>query len=468
MLFDAGIEQGATNSAGTASSLQRRAARVVFSVLMLAGSLVLPWSVRAQDGGTEPIQVGVVIQGADGLPQTFCVTLDGENPTGLDAVQATGLDIVTSSGPQGALVCQVEQDGCTPPEENCFCQCEGGALCAYWAYFHLEDTGNWQYSMAGPDNYAVTHGAVEGWWWRVGSTSMAPPAIPFETICGAAFPRSVVDGLGREVVIPAPPQHIASVALTSDEILLDLVGPERLLGVSNFATNPAVSNITERLEGIEHTDLLGNPERIISLDADLVVMAKFSEPAALDQLLNSNVPVFVLADFNTLEDIRANIRLLGRITGNEARAEAMIGQMDARLAAVRAKVADQEPVRVLYYEPGGVTYGPGSTVDEIIRLAGGTNVIAESEMGPYPLVDAEFVIAIDPDVILLGTGFADVDDPLSWFTGDPAFATLRAVKTGRVYGISDAHMTNVSQYVVLGVEDVARALYPEVFSEEMD
>jgi iron complex transport system substrate-binding protein len=133
-----------------------------------------------------------------------------------------------------------------------------------------------------------------------------------------------------------------------------------------------------------------------------------------------------------------------------------------------SKVANQEPVRVLYYEPGGVTYGPGSTVDEIIRLAGGTNVIAESEMGPYPLVDPEFVIAIDPDVILLGTGFANVDDPLSWFTGDPAFATLRAVKNGRVYGISDAHMTNVSQYVVLGVEDVARALYPEVFSEETD
>jgi hypothetical protein len=332
MIFDAMIEKGAASS--SAPTPQRRAIRVVLGCLVLAAGWVFPWSARAQDGGTEPIQVGVVIQGADGLPQTFCVTLDSENPTGLDAVQATGLDIVTSSGPQGTLVCQVERDGCTPPGESCFCQCEGGELCAYWAYFHLEDTGNWQYSMAGPDNYAVTHGVVEGWWWRVGSASTAPPAMSFEEICGASFPRTVVDGLGREVVIPAPPQRIASVALTSDEILLDLVGPERLLGVSNFARNPAVSNITERLEEIEYTDLLGNPERLISLNADLVVMAKFSEPAALDQMLDANVPVFVLADFNTLEDIRAISACWGD-HGNEARAEAMIGQMDARLAAVQ-------------------------------------------------------------------------------------------------------------------------------------
>jgi ABC-type Fe3+-hydroxamate transport system substrate-binding protein len=66
-------------------------------------------------------------------------------------------------------------------------------------------------------------------------------------------------------------------------------------------------------------------------------------------------------------------------------------------------------------------------------------------------------------VILLGAGFSGTDDPLTWFTHDPAFSGLRAVQNGRVYAMSDAHMTNVSQYVTRGVEDVARALYPEAF-----
>ena len=438
---------------------------VTLLVLVTIGLVAVP--VMAQDGsGTpEPIQIGVVIQGADGLPQTYCVTLSGENPTGLDAIQATGLDILTSSGPQGTLVCRVDQTGCTPPGENCFCQCEGGTPCAYWSYFRLGDQGNWQYSIMGAANSTVTQGAVEGWWWRVGDSSAALPVVPFETICGAAFPRTVNDGLGREVVIPSPPQRIASVTLGSDEILLDLVEPGRLLGVSYFAKDPAISNISDRLDGIQYTDLSGNPERLISVDADLVIMAKYNDPAALDQLLDADVPVFVLADFNTIDDIRANIRLLGQVTGTEARAEAMIVQMDAKLAAIREQVKDQTPVRVLYYEPGGVTYGPGSTVDEIITLAGGINVIGEADLGAYPLISAEYVLTVDPDVILLGTGFAGTDDPLAWFTDDPVFSGLRAVQNGRVYAMSDAHMTNVSQYVTRGVEDVARALYPQAFGE---
>ena len=70
-------------------------------------------------------------------------------------------------------------------------------------------------------------------------------------------------------------------------------------------------------------------------------------------------------------------------------------------------------MRVLYYEPGGITYGPGSTVDEIITLAGGINVVSEADLGAYPLVNAEYVLAADPDVILLGGWFAGMPDPLA-------------------------------------------------------
>jgi iron complex transport system substrate-binding protein len=273
----------------------------------------------------------------------------------------------------------------------------------------------------------------------------------------------VQDGLGRAVRLTAPPQRIASVPLASDEILLDLVGPGRLLGVTYLARDATISNVAERLTGVR-ADLSGNPELLISLDADLVVMATYSNPAALDQMLAADVPVFVLAEFGSLDAIRANMRLLGRATGTEVRAEALIAQMDARIAVVQARVAGCEPVRVLYYEPaGGVTYGEGSTVGEILRLAGAHNVAAE--LGAYPLIDAEFVLAADPDVVLLGGWAAGLDDPVAWFTGDPVFGGLRAVREGRVYAVSQAHLTAVSHYAALGVEDVARAVYPQAFAE---
>jgi iron complex transport system substrate-binding protein len=439
---------------------------MVALIVALFAFVVPPSAAR---DGAGAIQVGVVVQGADGQPQTFCVTLSGDQRTGLDALHAIGLPITTEGGTMGTTVCQIANDGCAPPGQHCFCQCEGGAACAYWSYFHLNQQGHWQYSPTGAAGYQLAQGDVEGWWWRDSAKpDTAPlPAISFAQICQTqpAFPRTVVDGMGRQVTISAPPQRIASVTLGSDEILLSLVGPKRLVGVTYFARDPAISNIAGQLDDIAHTDLSGDPEYLISLDADLVILAAYNNPAALDQLLKAQVPVFVLAEFNTLDEIRTNIRLLGHATGEEAKAEAMIQEMDARLAAVQAKVKDQKPVRVLYYEPGGVTYGPGSTVDEIIRLAGGVNVVGEAGLGAYPLVDAEFVLASDPDVILLGGWFSGQSDPLAAFLSDPAFRTLRAVKDGHVYSINDAHMTNVSQYIVLGVEDVAQALYPQVFGE---
>lgn len=433
----------------------------------LAFLFIVLGQANAQDAGD--IRVGVVVQGADGEPETYCVTLSGENATGQSALQATGLGIVVESGSMGATVCQIEETGCAAPDEPCFCQCMGGDTCAYWAYFHLADTGTWQYSVQGASVYALADGDVEGWWWRDSSANSAGlSVISFDDICAAQteFPRLVIDDLGREVEIVASPQRIASVSLATDEILIDLVGPERILGVTHFASDAAISNVADRLDDIEHTDLVGNPEVLISLDADLVILSTYNNPAALDQLLDADVPIFVLDGFTALEDIRVNVRMLGWITGEEQRAEELIATMDAELSAVQEAVAEYEPVRVLYYEPGGITYGPGSTVDELIALAGGLNVIAESDLGPYPLINSEFIIAADPDVILLGGWFSDRDASVDWISHDPVLGTLRAVRDGRVYPISDAHLTTVSHYIVRGVEEIAAVLYPAAFYED--
>jgi iron complex transport system substrate-binding protein len=440
---------------------------IVLMIVFGAALLVTVWPSKAQTEDDTSIQVGLVIQGADNQPQTYCVTLDSDHRTGLDALQAAGLDLNVESGSMGSTVCRINGDGCDTPGQSCFCQCEGSGSCAYWSYFHRTEEGTWTYNSQGAAAMTLDQGDVQGWWWKDSSqTDVDFTPISFAEICGSDFPRTITDGLDRDVTIAAPPQKIASVTLGSDEILLDLVGPERLLGVSYFATDPAISNIADRLDDIPHADLSGTPEYLISLDADLVVLAGYNNPAALDQLQDADVPVFVLGEFNTIDDLRANIRLLGQVTGEETRAEEIITEMDDRIEAVETAVADQDPVRVLYYEPGGITYGPGSTVDEMITLAGGINVVSESDLGAYPLVNAEYVLAADPDVILLGGWFAGTPDPLAGFTGDPVFSTLRAVQTERVYAVSDAHMTNVSQYVAVGIEDIAHVLYPEAFDEE--
>lgn len=434
------------------------------SLLAVICLFIIPSGVTAQE--SDGVRVGVVVQGSGGVPVSFCVTLSTPEPTGWDALQATGLNILADIGPMGTTVCKIGATGCAPPEQNCFCACMGGDSCAYWSYFQLGESGTWQYSDQGPATHHLVAGDVEGWWWRDSAATSDPlPPISFDEICGttSGFPRTVVDGLGRVVTISASPQRIASVSLAADEMLLDLVGADRLLGVSLFASDPAISNIADRLEDIEYTNLIGNPEVLISLDADLVVLSTYNNPAAIDQLLDSNISVFVLSGFESLDDIRTNLRTLGSVTGTEMRAEELIADMDAALENVQRAVSELSPVRVLYYEPGGITYGPGSSVDEIITLAGGINVVAESDLGSYPLINPEYVIAADPDVILLGGWFSGETNPLQWIRQDPVLGSLRAVQTGHVYPITDAHLTAVSHYVVRGVEEVAALLYPDAF-----
>ena len=65
------------------------------------------------------------------------------------------------------------------------------------------------------------------------------------------WPRALVDGLGTEVTIAAPPQRIASVSLASDEVLLSLVEPERIAAVTAFGQDPAISNVAVAAQAIE-------------------------------------------------------------------------------------------------------------------------------------------------------------------------------------------------------------------------
>src|SRR5688572_22379603 len=59
---------------------------------------------------------------------------------------------------------------------------------------------------------------------------------------GDQFPKTLVDSYGQRIVLQQPPQRIVSAMLASDEILLDLIPPERLAAVTRLAVMPDQSN----------------------------------------------------------------------------------------------------------------------------------------------------------------------------------------------------------------------------------
>jgi iron complex transport system substrate-binding protein len=286
------------------------------------------------------------------------------------------------------------------------------------------------------------------------------------TACGgtAAPPEAessvtVVDGLGEEFTYEGRAERIVSVTLGTDEILLTLVGPERLIGVTYLATDPSISNAADLAADVANI-VEADPEQIIALTPDLVFVETFTDPAVIDQIESAGIPVFVVGSLDSIDGVRGNILVLGQLTGDEARAQEMVDEMDAALDAITQALegAGEAPLNVLYLAPDGWVAGSATTLDDIIVHAGGVNAAAEAGLESWQQVSEETILTLDPDVILVSS-FMPVDDVLT----NPVYADLTAVQNGRVYQANDVHLSAVSQYIVLGVQDVAAILYPDLF-----
>ena len=148
---------------------------ISFSLAIFTGATLLSTVTWAGS----PNRVGLVVRFGDGSLFTHCVEFDENQISGLEVLLKAGLNIIyESSGPEGAAVCKIENEGCDYPAEDCFCQCPGGPNCIYWSYWHLKG-GAWEYSQVGASGYYVSDGDVEGWSWAVELSQ----GIAFDDIC---------------------------------------------------------------------------------------------------------------------------------------------------------------------------------------------------------------------------------------------------------------------------------------------
>lgn len=159
---------------------------------------------------------------------------------------------------------------------------------------------------------------------------------------------------------------------------------------------------------------------------------------------------------------------MGQATGEEAKAEALISSMQARIDAVVAQVsrATSRP-RVLHLEWVDPLMCGGHWVPEMVEMAGGANCFGDKETGSFKL-DWDEVVASQPEVIIfMPCGFevkrALEDVPI--LSGKEGWAALPAVRSNRVYAIdAGAYTSRSGPRLVAGLEIMAEMIHPELFS----
>ena len=179
-------------------------------------------------------------------------------------------------------------------------------------------------------------------------------------------------------------------------------------------------------------------------------------------------PEVISLDPQLLGDIIENIRMLGRATGTEAKADEIAADMEARIEAVTARAADADTKpSVLHVEWADPLMCGGHWVPEMVDLAGGSNTFGDKDTGTFKL-EWEEVVERQPDIIVMMPCGFDVkrgleDVPI--LAGREGWKDLPAVRNDRVYVVdASAYTSRSGPRLVTGLEIMAEMIHPELFS----
>lgn len=289
-----------------------------------------------------------------------------------------------------------------------------------------------------------------------GCVPAAPGQRP-ETTGGDSFPLTITDDAGRQVTLEREPQRILSLAPSNTEILFALGLGDRVVGVTTYCNYPEEATAKPKIGGFSTVNL----ELVVAAAPDLILATNIHVQNVVPELEAKGLTVVVIEP-NKMEDVLATINLVGRLTGRTKEAQALVGQMEARIKTIEAKLAIAKTSPRVFWETSRelVTAGPGSFIGDIIARAGGTN-IAQDTSTKWPRLSQEVVIASDPEVIILDDHAAGVTP--EEVAGRPGWQGITAVKQGRVVPIQSDLVARAGPRIVEGFEMVARAIHPEVF-----
>ncbi|MCT8267121.1 ABC transporter substrate-binding protein [Afifella sp. JA880] len=218
---------------------------------------------------------------------------------------------------------------------------------------------------------------------------------PWLTYCLAAV---AVLAVADAPPAAARPQHIVSINLCADQLLMRLADPDQIASLSYFSRDASMSNLAEEARAFPRNR--GLAEEVMRYKPDMVFAGRYTKRVTVDLLKRIGVDVVELDVPRSLPDIEAQIRRVGAELGQEARAEALVQEMEARLAT--EEVPASERPSAIVYEPNGYTVGAGSIINVLISLAGLENLAAEKGLESYSRLPLEKLVALSPDVLVVG------------------------------------------------------------------
>jgi iron complex transport system substrate-binding protein len=288
-----------------------------------------------------------------------------------------------------------------------------------------------------------------------------PEASP--TALGAVqvpYPLAIVDTVGREVIIEAKPQRIASLSPAATETLFAIGAGDQVIAVDMYSNYPEEATTRQQLDAYEP-----NLEAIAGIGPDLVLL--FYDPEELaDSLERLGITTVVLGSVEetpeSVEAVLGQIWLLGQVTDHVQEARALVMEMLDRVDIIEEALADVEQGPRIFHEVDATLYtaAPDSFVGGLYEILKAQNIAAGADQ-PFPQLSQEVIIERDPEVIILADGaYGESPDTVK---ARPGWGSISAVRSDRIFVIDPDIVSRPGPRCVDALEALAEYLYPKKF-----
>ncbi len=275
---------------------------------------------------------------------------------------------------------------------------------------------------------------------------------------------TVRDDLGRLVRLGPPPRRIVSLAPNITEILFALGLGESVVGVTRYCDFPPEAARKTKIGGWNDPDL----ERIRSLEPDLVLAYRGNPLDIVRRIWESGMTVFVLDEGRTTSDLPDMIKRIGLVTRREKEADFLADTLRLKEDRLKVKLNGVPTIRVVLILKGeGLwTCGSQSFVHDLLVKAAAVNCASDIPR-PWAPLSVEALLRLGPEVLILVAGNRGEFDALQReLRSDPRLRSLKAVRSRRFVFLDENLISRFGPRLADALEQLARGLHPERFSED--
>lgn len=277
-----------------------------------------------------------------------------------------------------------------------------------------------------------------------------------------------------DITFDKEPEKVFAVYQDSIETLLALGLEDKIVACAGLDQD-VKDEYKEAFSKVNYlTEFSPDKESVLMLEPDFILSwySYFSEKKLGDvNYWHSNdINTYIMmnsgaAPERTLENEYEDIINLGIIFDVEDKANEIVNEIKSEVNSIvesASKLEEKPRVLVMETEKDGIrVYGDNTLGGDMVNKLGAELVIADENR-----MSSEALIESNPDVIFTvyfgsSTSVADEEAAVAKLTEDPKYASLKAVKEGRVYAISLGEMYCSGTRTLDGIIKLADGIYPE-------